>query len=222
MQSIQTESESETVVSDCRRLFSAAISVNPPDASTSLEARLDLLPLPTELRSPLPLRKHLNICNSDIDSSANVRSPSELIQRSRNPNEGSLAFTHESRHVHRPTSSAASADCGAFDETSFLNFGPAHLDQLRTRIESKLGVSLTSPAGKVYMDLANMRKTNMCLQVLRDIKKLLSQQTSTINIEEAKPAWQSISTWEEYFQYAMGHGDLSSLVRGSYIAYSFD
>jgi hypothetical protein len=72
------------------------------------------------------------------------------------------------------------------------------------------------------MDLANMRKTNMCLQVLRDIKKLLSQQTSTINIEEAKPAWQSISTWEEYFQYAMGHGDLSSLVRGSYIAYSFD
>ena len=89
--------------------------------------------------------------------------------------------------------------------SSTFNFGSTHLKKLRNEIERKVGMSLLTPEGMLYLHLSNCVRITKCESHLknlsREIKELSSRTTTYGEAKSDKTSWKAIENLEDYINF---------------------
>lgn len=95
-----------------------------------------------------------------------------------------------------------------------FNFGVRHLHRLRSDIERKSGLNLSTPEGQLHLHLSNCARISRCEQHLVEMKSMIKEiltRPSSVGENDAD-GWKVIGDWQAYIDIAKGKVDLSTLV----------
>lgn len=122
--------------------------------------------------------------------------------------------TYNDITYQHPQASDKADDVSPSLMSASFNFGVQNFKSLRSEIERKTGLNLSTSEGTMHLHLSNCVKISRCEHHLKDIKSMMEFLTTrpTETTQEDAYKWEVIEDWQAYVAVANGNFEKSSLV----------